>query len=260
MSDFDRNATIRYGGRAARAGAAEIDQGLRAYMLGVYNNMVLGLAITGLVALGLNLLTVVPASEAVARMGSVGLSSVGVALYGSPLRYVVMLAPLAFIFFFSVRINSMAASTARLTFLAFSAVMGLSLSSILLFYTKQSVSLAFFETSAAFGALSLYGYTTRRSLSAMGSFLTMGLFGIVIASLVNLFLGSSSFQFGISVLAVLIFAGLTAWDTQMIKEMYDPRDGAEVASKKSVVGALRLYLDFINIFQNLLYLAGNRNN
>ena len=144
--------------------------------------------------------------------------------------------------------------------MAFSAAMGLSLSSILLFYTKQSVTLAFFETSAAFGALSLYGYTTKRSLSAMGSFLIMGLFGIVIASVVNIFVASSAFQFGISILAILIFAGLTAWDTQMIKEMYDPRDGVDVATKKSVNGALMLYLDFINIFQNLLYLTGSRNN
>ena len=260
MSDFDRNATARFGGRAARAGAAEIDQGLRTYMLGVYNNMVLGLAITGLVALGANMLAIAGPTEAVARMGSIGLTSFGVAIYGSPLRYVVMLAPLAFIFFFSFRINQMAASTARAMFLAFSAVMGLSLSSILLFYTKQSVSLAFFETSAAFGALSLYGYTTKRSLSGMGSFLIMGLFGIIIASLVNIFVGSSALQFGISLLAILIFAGLTAWDTQTIKEMYDPRDGVDVATKKSVNGALMLYLDFINIFQNLLYLTGSRNN
>jgi FtsH-binding integral membrane protein len=259
MSDFDRNATLRYGGRAARAGAADIDQGLRTYMLGVYNHMVLGLAITGLVALGANMLSIAAPAEAVARMGSVGLTSFGVAIYGSPLRYVVMLAPLAFIFFFTMRINQMAASTARTMFLAFSALMGLSLSSILLFYTKQSISLAFFETSAAFGALSLYGYTTKRSLSAMGSFLIMGLFGIVIASVVNIFVGSSAMAFGISILAILIFAGLTAWDTQSIKEMYDPRDSADLAMKKSVNGALRLYLDFINIFQNLLYLTGNRN-
>ena len=260
MSDFDRNASIRLGGSAARAGAAAIDQGLRTYMLGVYNHMVLGLGITGLVALALNMLTVAPAGQGVAQFGPIALTSLGVALYASPLKYVVMLAPLAFVLFFSFRIDRMAASTARTMFLGFSAVMGASLSSILLFYTKSSVSLAFFETAAAFGALSLYGYTTKRSLSAMGSFLTMGLFGIVIASVVNIFVGSSAFQFGISVLAILIFAGLTAWDTQQIKEMYDPRDGVEVATKKSVNGALMLYLDFINIFQNLLYLMGNRNN
>lgn len=260
MSDFDRNATARFGGRASRAGAAEIDQGLRQYMLGVYNNMVMGLAITGLVALGANKLAVAAPGDAVAQMGRIGLTSFGLALYGSPLRYVVMLAPLAFIMFFSFRINTMAASSARNLFLAFSATMGLSLSSILLFYTGQSVFLAFFETAAAFGALSLYGYTTKRSLSAMGSFLIMGLFGLVIASLVNLFVHSSAVQFGLSILAVLIFSGLTAWDTQSIKEMYDYRDGQDVAVKKSVNGALMLYLDFINIFQSLLYLMGNRNN
>ena len=259
MSDFDRNATARFGGRVARAGAAEIDQGLRAYMLGVYNNMVLGLAITGLVALGANMLSIAAPADAVARLGSVGLTNFGVAIYGSPLRYVVMLAPLAFIFFFSFRIEKMSAASARNMFLAFSAVMGLSLSSILLFYTKQSVSLAFFETSAAFGALSLYGYTTKRDLSPIGSFLIMGLFGLIIASVVNIFVASSAFQFGISVLAILIFAGLTAWDTQSIKEMYDPRDGYEVATKKSVNGALRLYLDFINIFTALIQITGNRN-
>jgi uncharacterized protein len=260
MSDFDRNATARWGGRAARAGAAEIDQGLRQYMLGVYNNMVLGLAITGLVAMGVHMLSVTDSADAVARMGRVGLTSFGLALYGSPLRYVVMLAPLAFIFFFSFRIDRMAASSARNLFLAFSAVMGLSLSSILLFFTGQSVFLAFFETAAAFGALSLYGYTTKRDLSAMGSFLVMGLFGLIIASLVNVFVHSTAFQFGLSVLAIVIFAGLTAWDTQAIKAMYDWRDGPEIALKKSVNGALMLYLDFINIFQNLLYLSGSRNN
>ena len=260
MSDFDRNATARFGAGVARAGAAEIDQGLRQYMLGVYNHMTAGLAITGLVALGANMLSIAAPADAVARMGSIGLTSFGVALYGSPLRYVVMLAPLAFVFFFSFRIDRMSAASARNMFLAFSAVMGLSLSSILLFYTKQSVSLAFFETAATFGALSLYGYTTKRSLSAMGSFLMMGLFGLIIASVIGIFVQSSAFQFGISLLAVLIFAGLTAWDTQSIKQMYDPRDGVDVATKKSVNGALMLYLDFINIFQNLLYLTGSRNN
>ncbi len=260
MSDFDRNATLRYGQRAGRAGAA-IDQGLRSYMLGVYNNMTLGLAITGLVALGINMLTVTSdPSAAAARFGGMYLTGFGVALYGSPLRYVVMLAPLAFIFFFQFRIDRMSASSARSMFLAFSAVMGLSLSSILLVYTKQSVALAFFETAAAFGALSLYGYTTKRDLTPISSFLVMGLFGLVIASLVNVFVQSSGFQFGLSILAILIFSGLTAWDTQSIKEMYLESDDYEVATKKSVNGALLLYLDFINIFTALVQLTGNRNN
>ena len=258
MSDFDRNAALRYGGRAGRAGVA-VDQGLRSYMLGVYNNMVLGLALTGLVALGANMLAVTSdPSLAAARFGNMYLTGLGVALYGSPLRYVVMLAPLAFVFFFSFRIDRMSAASARNLFLAFSAVMGLSLSSILLVYTQQSVYLAFFETAAAFGALSLYGYTTKRDLSPVGSFLMMGLFGLIIASVVNIFVHSSGFQFGIAILAILIFSGLTAWDTQSIKEMYYEGDSQEIATKKSVNGALRLYLDFINIFTALIQLTGSR--
>lgn len=260
MSDFDRNATFRYGGTAARAGAA-VDQGLRSYMLGVYNNMVFGLAITGLVALGTKMLAVAPAGTTPYRLSSgTYLSDFGAMLYTSPLRFVVMLAPLAFVFFFSFRIDRMSAASARNLFLGFSAVMGLSLSSILLVYTGQSVALAFFETAATFGALSLYGYTTRRDLTPIGSFLMMGVFGLIIVSLVNLFMQSSALQFGISILAVGIFAGLTAWDTQSIKEMYFASDSHEVATKKSVNGALKLYLDFINIFMALIQLTGSRNN
>ena len=252
MSDFDRNASARWGTGVAQAGtAAQIDQGLRAYMLGVYNNMVIGLGLTGLVALGANML---------AMGADHRLTAFGEALYLSPLRWVVMLAPLAFVMFFSFRINSMAATSARALFFAFAAVMGLSLSSILLVYTGQSVARAFFITSATFGALSLYGYTTPRSLSAMGSFLIMGVFGIIIAGLVNIFLQSSMMQFAISILSVLIFSGLTAYDTQNIKEMYYESDSVDVAMKKSVNGALMLYLDFINIFMSLLQLTGNRNN
>jgi len=260
MSDYDRNASARWGQGVARAGRAEIDQGLRAYMLGVYNNMVVGLALTGLVALGVNMLAVTTdPSMAAAHMGRIYLTSFGAALYGSPLKYVVMLAPLGFVLFFSFRINQMSASSARALFFAFAAVMGLSLSTILIVYTGTSVARAFFVTAAAFGGLSLYGYTTRRDLSAMGSFLVMGLIGLVIASLINLFVQSTAFQFGLSILSVLIFSGLTAWDTQAIKEMYYAGDGFEVATKKSVNGALMLYLDFINIFQSLLFLTGSRN-
>ena len=262
MSDFDRNASTRWGTGVAQAGTrAQIDQGLRTYMLGVYNNMVIGLGITGLVALGVNMLAVASSpSTAVGQIGRIPLTSLGVALYESPLRWVVMLLPLAFVLFFSFRISSMAASSARTLFFVFAAAMGLSLSSILLVYTGQSVARAFFITAATFGALSLYGYTTPRSLSAMGSFLIMGVFGLIIAGLVNMFLQSSGLQFAISALSVLIFAGLTAYDTQSIKEMYYEGDGYEVATKKSVNGALMLYLDFINIFVSLVQLPGNRNN
>ena len=257
-SNFDRNAAPWSRGYA-RAGA-DVDQGLRAFMLGVYNNMTIGLAITGLFALAVNMLAVsgVPTEY---QLGShTYLTQFGATIYSSPLRWVIMFAPLAFVLFFSFKINSMAASTARTLFFAFSAVMGLSLSSILLVYTGTSIVRAFFITSATFGALSLYGYTTKRSLAAMGAFLAMGVFGIIIASIVNLFMQSSAFQFGLSILTVLVFAGLTAWDTQAIKTMYMESDGYEVATKKSVNGALMLYLDFINIFMSLLQLTGQRNN
>lgn len=260
MSDYDRNASARWGGSVGRAGAAEIDQGLRSYMLGVYNYMTLGLGVTGLVALGANMLAVAaPGTPAAARMGSIGLTQFGAMLYGTPLKWVVMLAPLAFVLFFSFRIDRMSAASARNLFIAFAAVMGLSLSTLLLVFTGASVVRAFFITAAAFGGLSLYGYMTKRDLSAFGSFLVMGLIGLILASLVNLFVQSSAMQFGLSVLSVLIFAGLTAWDTQSIKEMYYANDDYETATKKSVNGALMLYLDFINIFQSLLALTGSRN-
>ena len=170
-----------------------------------------------------------------------------------------MLAPLGMVFLFAAKVNSMAASTARVVFWIFAALMGLSLSSIFLVYTGESVVRVFFITSAAFAALSLYGYTTKKDLSGMGSFLIMGLFGIIIASVVNIFLASSAMQFAISVIGVLIFAGLTAYDTQKIKEMYNELDSSEVAGKKAIMGALRLYLDFINLFVMLLHLFGQRN-
>jgi FtsH-binding integral membrane protein len=256
MSNFDRNAAPWSRGYA-RTGA-DVDQGLRAFMLGVYNHMSIGLALTGLFALGVNMLAVsgVPTQF---QLGShTYLTSFGAAIYTSPLRWVIMFAPLAFVLFFSFKINSMSASSARGLFYAYAAVMGVSLSSILLIYTGASVTRAFFITAASFGALSLYGYTTKRSLSGMGSFLMMGLFGLIIASLVNLFVQSSAFQFGLSILTVLIFAGLTAYDTQSIKQMYLESDGYEDTTKKSINGALMLYLDFINIFMALVQLTGDR--
>jgi FtsH-binding integral membrane protein len=241
--------------------AAQVDQGLRAFMLGVYNNMILGLAISALIALGVNQLAVTSdPAQAVARMGGVNLTEFGRILYGTPLMWVVALAPLAFIFLFSFRMDRMSASTARMTFFAFAAVMGASLSTLLIRYTGASVVQVFFITAAAFGALSLWGYTTNRSLSGMGSFLIMGLVGIILASIVNIFVASSALQFGISVLGILIFAGLTAYDTQKLKEMYLYGNyDTEAAAKVSVFGALTLYLDFINMFQFLLSLVGNRN-
>lgn len=258
MSDYDRNAGVQWGTSVGQAGAQQIDQGLRAYMLGVYNYMTLGLAVTGVVALATNMLAV-SATPTAYKMGGQYLTNFGAAMYGSPLKWLVMLAPLAFIFIFSFRVDRMSAASARNMFLAFAAVMGLSLSTALLVFTGASVTRAFFITAAAFGGLSLYGYTARRDLSAFGSFLVMGLIGLILASLVNVFVQSSAFQFGLSILSVLIFAGLTAWDTQAIKEMYYASDDYETATKKSVNGALMLYLDFINIFQSILSLTGTRN-
>lgn len=262
MSNFDRNAPVWGAARAQQTSAVEMDQGLRSFMLGVYNNMVIGLAISALFALGVNKLAIAAdQASAAARIGSsIYLTEFGKLLYGTPLMWVVALAPLAFIFFFSFRMEKMSAASARTMFFVFSAVMGLSLSTLLIRYTGASVVQVFFITAATFGGLSLYGYTTSKSLSGMGSFLIMGLIGLVIASLVNIFLASSALGFAISVIGVLVFAGLTAWDTQRLKEMYLYSDlGPEEAAKLSVNGALSLYLNFINMFQMLLSLFGTRN-
>ncbi|MBX4990886.1 FtsH-binding integral membrane protein [Rhizobium binae] len=225
-----------------------IDQGLRAYMLKVYNLMALGLAITGVAAyLSFQL-----------AFSNGEITAFGQAIYLSPLKWVVILAPLALVFFLSFRIHSMTVSAAQTTFAIYAALVGLSLSSIFLIYTGQSVVQTFFVTAASFGALSLYGYSTKRDLSAIGSFLIMGLFGLIIASLVNVFLASSAMQFAISVIGVLIFAGLTAYDTQRIKELYYEADDVAVAGRKAIMGALTLYLDFINLFMFLLQFMGNR--
>ncbi len=252
MSDFDRYGTARVGG-TARQEAAVIDQGLRAYMVSVYNYMTIGLAITGLVAIGMFKMAVTQDAS-----GAQALTALGQALYASPLKWVVALAPLGMVFFLSARVHKMSASAAQVAFWVFAALMGLSLSTIFLVYTGSSIARVFFITAAAFGALSLYGYTTKRNLSGMGTFLFMGLIGIVIASLVNIFIGSTMVQFVISVVGVLVFSGLTAYDTQRIKEMYDAVDDSEVMGRKAIMGALSLYLDFINLFMMMLQLFGNR--
>src|SRR5271166_2183377 len=255
MSDYDRYANSRVGAGVARPGVA-VDQGLRAYMIGVYNYMTLGLGVTGLMAYGAFRLGTVETES-----GRLALTDFGHAIYVSPLRWLIVLSPLALVFYISARINSMSVASARNAFIAFAALIGLSMSALLVVYTGASIGRAFFATAAAFASLSLYGYTTQRSLSAMGSFMMMGVIGLIIASLLNLFLHSSGLQFGISLLAVVVFAGLTAWDTQAIKSMYYAGDGYDTIQKKSIHGALRLYLDFINMFQAILMLTGsNRNN
>jgi FtsH-binding integral membrane protein len=261
MSQFDRNAFGTYGSTVARSGAV-YDQGLRSYMLGIYNHMTVALAISALVALAaFKLSTTTDASAAVGRFAGQYITNFGAVLYGSPLKWVVMLAPLAFVFLFSFRFEKMSYQSLMTTFYVFAAVMGLSLGTLLFVYTTGSVVQVLFITAASFGALSLFGYTTKRNLSAMGSFLVMGLFGLIIASLVNIFLQSSGLQFALNLLGVGIFAGLTAWDTQKLKEQYDyvSSDG-ELMAKSSIMGALTLYLDFINMFQFLLSLMGQRNN
>ncbi|MBC7953924.1 MAG: Bax inhibitor-1/YccA family protein [Rhodospirillaceae bacterium] len=223
----------------AQAEAAQIDVGLRQYMLKVYNLMASGLALTGIIAF------LVASSPAATQL-----------LFGTPLKWVVMFAPLAMVFFFSFKIESLKASTAQTIFWVFAALMGASLATVFLVFTGASVARTFFITAAAFGGLSLYGYTTKRDLSAFGTFLVMGLIGLMIAMVVNIFVQSTMMQFVISAAGVLIFAGLTAWDTQKIKEMYWEADGSEVASKKAIMGALTLYLDFINLFTFMLQFLG----
>ncbi len=250
-----------YQARVANAGAyadASIDVGLRAYMIKVYNLMALGLAITGIAALGTVWLATNPSSAVATLPNGQTLTNFGVLLYTSPLRWVVMLAPLALVFFMSFRIEKMSLSAAQTTFWGYAALMGVSLSSVFLVYTSASIVQTFFITATAFLALSLFGYTTKRDLSGMGSFLIMGVFGLIIASLVNIFLQSSALQFAVSAIGVLVFAGLTAYDTQQIKEMYYEGDGALVAGRKAIMGALRLYLDFINMFMFMLQFLGNR--
>jgi uncharacterized protein len=255
MAEFDR-PTI-----AARTGtAAVIDEGLRSYMLKVYNYMGVGLVVTGLVAWFANVAAVTTDQSAAAGQLADGtlVTQWGALLYTSPLAWVVMLSPLAFVLVLSFGLQRMSAATAQLVFWAFAAVMGLSLSSIFLVYTDASIAKVFFITAATFGAMSLWGYTTKRDLTGMGSFLFMGLIGLIIAMIVNIFLQSSALEFAISAIGVLIFVGLTAYDTQKIKESYHESHGAEVLTKGAIMGAVRLYLDFINLFLMLLRLFGNR--
>ncbi len=238
-----------------------VDEGLRSYMLGVYNYMAGGVALTGIVAYALTMLTTTtdPALAAATLKNGTMLTQLGVAMYGSPLKWVIMLAPLAFVFFLSFRVHAMSAGAAQTAFWLFAAVMGVSLSSIFLVFTGQSIVQIFFVTAAAFASLSVWGYTTKKDISGWGSFLFMGVVGIIIAALVNLFLQSSALQFAISAIGVLVFAGHTAYDTQQIKDgYYEIRHDATQLAKGAVMGALSLYLDFINMFTSLLSLFGSR--
>ena len=252
MSDYNKWNTAARGGYAGQT--AVVDAGLRAYMLRVYNYMAAAVALTGVAAYAtFNAAVVTDASGKITA-----LTSFGQALYSGPAMIVLLLGTLGLVFFISFRINRLQYTTAMALFMLYAALLGVTLSSIFLTYTGASITRVFFISAASFGALSLYGYTTQRDLSAMGSFLIMGLFGIIIASLVNIFLKSSGLDWMISVLGVGIFAGLTAYDTQRIKEMYDSMDDDGTMGRKAIMGALSLYLDFINLFMMLLRLVGDR--
>jgi FtsH-binding integral membrane protein len=251
MSNFDRNyAATSRGVGAGRAVA--IDQGLRAYMIRVYNYMAMGVALTGAVSW---LTFQMAVTE---QAGRLVLTPFGQAVFSGPAVIVLFLATLGLVFLISWRIDRLQPATAFGLFMLYAGLLGLMLSSVFLVYTGQSITRVFFVSAAMFGALSLYGYTTQRDLSAMGTFLVMGLFGLLIAMVVNIFLKSSGLDFVISAAGVLIFAGLTAWDTQRIKELYDVNDDGTIAGRKAVMGALTLYLDFINLFMFLLRLMGDR--
>jgi hypothetical protein len=253
MSDFDRNYASATRGVGA-AQAAAIDAGLRAYMIRVYNYMAMGVELTGIVAW----LTFRAAVVTNADGTIIGRTPFGRAIFGGPAIIILMLGTLGLVMFISFRIQHLKPATALALFMAYAALLGLMLSSVFLVYTGASVTRVFFISAASFGALSLYGYTTQRSLSAMGSFLVMGMLGLLIAIVVNIFLKSTGLDFVISAGGVLIFAGMTAWDTQRIKEMYDPMQDGTVAGRNAVMGALKLYLNFINLFLFMLRLLGNR--
>ena len=236
MSNYDQNTAAS---GVARTDVTTIDVGLRSHMLNVYNYMAAGVGLTALVAW-------------------LTYQLIGPELLQSPLMWVFILAPLVLVFFISARINTLSVSAARSLFFLYAALVGVSLSILFHIYTNSSITRVFFITAATFGALSLFGYTTRRDLSGFGTFLFMGLIGIIIASLVNLFLRSTQLDWLISIIGVGVFAGLTAHDTQRIKSMYDRTDDATSAGRKAVIGALSLYLNFINLFMMLLRLAGSR--
>jgi FtsH-binding integral membrane protein len=235
-----RMTSAGFDGAATRAGDAAFDAGLRSYMLSIYNYMASGVLVTGIVAI---------------LFANSGLAA---QVLATPLRWVIMLAPLAFVMVLSFGINKLQTSTAQMLYWAFAVVMGLSMSSIFLVFTGVSIAQTFFATAAAFVGLSLYGYTTRRDLSGFGTFLIMGVVGILVAMLLNMFLQSSALQLVISIVGVLIFAGLTAYDTQRLKSMYTHIAGTDMMGKAVIMGALSLYLDFVNMFTFLLNLLGSR--
>jgi len=272
MAQSNRDiSTTAFGAPMSGAEAAAIDAGLRAYMVRVYNCMVLGLAVTAIAALGIYMISVTDDAAAAAKVfrggaassarlaGNLYLTPVGYALFVSPLKWAIILAPLGLVFGLSFVIERLRPAVAQVLFWIYAALIGVSLGSVFMIYAHTSVVRVFFITAASFGALSLWGYTTRRDLTGIGSFLVMGLFGIIIAGLVNLFLASSALQWIISAVGVLVFSGLTAWDTQRLKNeyIYGAMDG-DTAARTAIVGALSLYLNFVNLFTLFLQLFGQR--
>jgi uncharacterized protein len=259
MSNFDPNYAVRHGVSTDRA--AEIDQGLRTYMISVYNYMAIGVALTGVAAW---LAYTLAGGDAINPRNVMGTATpFGQMLYSTVGMIVMLVATFGLVMFISFRIERLQPTTALGLFMLYAALLGVFLSSIFIQYTGTSITRVFFISAASFGALSLYGYTTQRDLSAFGSFLMIGLVGLILAILVEIVLGafgirSSMFSFIISVVGVLIFAGLTAWDTQKIKEMYDANEDGTLTARKAVMGALTLYLDFINLFLFMLRLIGDR--
>lgn len=251
MANYE-NPSARYNMRTTTGAVPAVDEGLRAHMLRVYNYMASGMVLTAILAYGTYSLAFQEVN------GQLQMTGLGQALFGSPLMWLIVLAPLGMVFFLSFRINRMSVSAAQTAFWVYSGLVGISLATIFAVYTTASITQVFLITAAMFGAMSLWGYTTKRDLTGMGSFLFMGLIGIIIAMVVNIFLASDALGFAISVIGVLIFTGLTAYDTQKIKEMYYVGDDGTVAGRKAIMGALNLYLDFLNLFLMLLSLFGNR--
>ena len=247
MANWSDPRTTAVPRAATGAREAAFDAGLRSYMLSVYNYMGSGVLLTGIVAM-------------LFARGGVDSPAAQLFMHGGLLRFLVMLAPLGVVMWLSFGINRISEGTAKALFWAYAVLMGLSLSTILLVYTGGSVAQAFFATTASFAALSLYGYTTKKDLSGFGTFLIMGVFGLMVAMLINMFVHSSAMDLLISAVGVLLFAGLTAYDTQRIKSGYFAVRGTAFAGKSAIMGALQLYLDFINLFLFLLRFMGNQRN
>lgn len=244
------------------SGDMSIDEGLRSYMVGVYALMGLGLLVTALAAYTISIMAIGTSATAGAQLLSIGggqavyLSPFGQALFFTPLRFLLMFAPLIVVFILGFKISTISTQAARALFIAYSALVGVSLSSIFLIYSYNTISECFLLSAASFGSLSLYGYVTKKDLQPLGAFLFMAVIGLILASLVNLFVHSASFSYGLSVLSVLIFAGLTAYDTQVIKEFYYAGDDNDTRDRKIIMGALNLYIDFINMFIAILQILG----